>query len=141
LPRNVIALVERPRDAIDDADTQKSWTVAEVETFRESVRDERLFACWLLNCYGLRRSEVLSLRWSHLDGDVLRIPRGRVAVGNMSEEGNPKPPRGSRNLPPAARSHRGVTDTQDQADLRRRGSHLCTAVMLVGLKGFEPATT
>jgi hypothetical protein len=48
LPRNVIALVERPADAItdEDADTAKSWTVDEVEAFRESVRDERLFACW-----------------------------------------------------------------------------------------------
>jgi hypothetical protein len=34
--------------------------VNEVEAFRESVRDERLFACWLLSCYGLRRSEVLT---------------------------------------------------------------------------------
>ena len=42
LPRNVIALVERPADAItdEDADTAKSWTVDEVEAFRESVRDE-----------------------------------------------------------------------------------------------------
>ena len=46
LPRNVIALVERPADAItdEDADTAKSWTVDEVEAFRESVHDERLFA-------------------------------------------------------------------------------------------------
>ena len=94
LPRNVIALVERPADAMDEDDTAsgtaKSWTVAEVETFRESVRDERLFACWLLSCYGLRRVEVLGLRWSQLDGDALRVRRGRVAVGNETEEGLPK---------------------------------------------------
>ena len=77
LPRNVIALVERPAGAItdDDADTAKSWTVDEVEAFRESVRDERLFACWLLSCYGLTRSEVLGLRWSQLDGNALRVRR------------------------------------------------------------------
>ena len=69
LPRNVIALVERPKDAgSDDADapaedapdtepTAKSWTLAEVGKFREAVRDHRLFACWLLSCYGLRRSK------------------------------------------------------------------------------------
>jgi integrase len=101
LPRNVITLVERPSDPIadDDTDTAKSWTVAEVEAFRDSVRDERLFACWLLSCYGLRRSEVLGLRWSAIDGDTLRVRRGRVAVGNRSEEGLPKSRRSRRDLP------------------------------------------
>ena len=103
LPRNVIALVERPADPFDEDDpdgSAKSWTVAEVEQFRESVRDERLFACWLLSCYGLRRSEVLGLRWSALDGDALRVQRGRVAVGNETEEGLPKSKRSRRDLPP-----------------------------------------
>ncbi|MGO9928589.1 MAG: site-specific integrase [Mycobacterium sp.] len=101
LPRNVIALAERPSDPItSDDDTAKSWTVAEVEEFRESVCDERLFACWLLSCYGLRRSEVLGLRWSHLDADALRVRRGRVAVGADSEEGLPKSRRSRRDLPP-----------------------------------------
>lgn len=101
LPRNVIALVERPANEIDGHDdtTAKSWTVAEVEAFRDSVRDERLFACWLLSCYGLRRSEVLGLRWSHLDGDTLRVRRGRVAVGTETEDGLPKSRRSRRDLP------------------------------------------
>ena len=144
LPRNVIALVERrPRDAMndDDADTEKSWTVAEVETFRESVRDERLFACWPLSCYGLRRSEVLGLRWSHLDGDVLRIRRGRVGGGRRVQGGEAEVPTRQSQPATAARSHRGAAGTQDQADLRRRESQPLTAVMLVGLTGFEPATT
>jgi hypothetical protein len=47
LPRNVIALVERPADAIIDetSGTSKSWTLAEVERFRDSVRHDRLYAC------------------------------------------------------------------------------------------------
>jgi integrase len=78
LPRNVIALVERPADEIgdDDADDTKSWTLAEVETFRESVRRERLYACWLLSCYGMRRSEVLGVRWSRFDDAALKVRRG-----------------------------------------------------------------
>ena len=92
LPRNIIALVERPADAIIDetSGTSKSWTLAEVERFRDSVRHDRLYACWLLSCYGLRRSEVLGLRWSALDGDTLLIRRGRVTVGKESDEGMPK---------------------------------------------------
>jgi integrase len=106
LSRNVIALVERPADPItddentDDTGTAKSWTVAEVEQFREAVRDDRLFACWLLSLYGLRRSEVLGLRWSQFDGEVLRVRRSRVEVGGQAVEGLPKSRRSRRDLPP-----------------------------------------
>lgn len=102
LARNVITLVERPANPASEhaaAPGAKSWSVAEVEQFRVAVRGERLYACWLLSCYGLRRSEVLGLRWSDLHGDVLCVQRGRVAVGNQSVEGPPKSPRSRRNLP------------------------------------------
>jgi integrase len=113
LARNVIALVERPKDAdLDDADppgsdhagtapTAKSWTLAEVLQFRDSVRDHRLYACWLLSCYGLRRSEVLGLRWSAVDlgTGTLSVRRGRVAVGADAVEGLPKSRRSRRDLP------------------------------------------
>ena len=111
LPRNVIALVERPKDAdhtdtpAEDAPgtepTAKSWTLAEVGKFREAVRDHRLFACWLLSCYGLRRSEVLGLRWNAVDLDTgtLSIRRSRVAVGGEAVEGAPKSRRSRRDLP------------------------------------------
>jgi integrase len=111
LPRNVITLVERPKDA-DHTDTPaegapgteptaKSWTLAEVGKFREAVRDHRLFACWLLSCYGLRRSEVLGLRWSAVDLDTgtLLVRRSRVAVGGEAVEGAPKSRRSRRDLP------------------------------------------
>ncbi|WP_245713734.1 site-specific integrase [Nocardia vaccinii] len=106
LPRNVIALVERPPDLIDrddeadsKAETAKSWTVAEVEAFRESVRAERLYACWLLSCYGMRRSEVMGLRWKWITDSELRIRRGRVAIGHDTEENLPKTKRSRRDLP------------------------------------------
>lgn len=103
LPRNVIALVERPADVITsgetDGQTAKSWTVAEVEQFRRTVGEERLFACWLLSCYGLRRSEVLGLRWSQFEDETLRVRRSRVAVGSETIEGLPKSQRSRRDLP------------------------------------------
>ncbi|MEV2222926.1 site-specific integrase [Nocardia vinacea] len=103
LPRNVIALVERPPDDIaehDDAIETRSWSVAEIETFRESVRAERLYACWLLSCYGMRRSEVLGARWTRFDKTSLRVRRGRVAIGSETEENLPKSRRSRRDLPP-----------------------------------------
>jgi integrase len=113
LPRNVIALVERPKDADpDDAaplaenspgtePTAKSWTLAEVLQFRDVVRGHRLYACWLLSCYGLRRSEVLGLRWNAVDLDTgtLSVRRGRVAVGGQAVEDAPKSRRSRRDLP------------------------------------------
>ena len=65
------------------------------------MRDHRLYACWLLSCYGLRRSEVLGLRWSANDFDagVLSVRRGRVAVGTETVEGAPKSRRSRRDLP------------------------------------------
>ncbi len=110
MPRNVVALVGQPKDAdaahadAEDGDTEttaKSWTVAEVERFRESVRDDRLYACWLLSCYGLRRSEVLGLRWFAVNPDTgtLSVRRGRVAVGAETVEGRPKSRRSRRDLP------------------------------------------
>ncbi|WP_396904517.1 site-specific integrase [Mycolicibacterium phlei] len=108
LPRNVIALVDRPKDAdpddterTDSDPTAKSWTLPEVQAFRESVREHRLFACWLLSMYGMRRSEVLGLRWSAVDLDTgtLSVRRGRVAVGSEAVEGPPKSKRSRRDLP------------------------------------------
>jgi integrase len=97
LPRNVVALVDRPAD---EGRTVTSWTAAEAEQFRESVREDRLYACWLLSLYGLRRSEVLGLKWSDLTDDgVLRIERSRVEVSGGWEFGKPKSERSKRNLP------------------------------------------
>ena len=48
---------------------------------------------------GCAASEVLGLRWSHLNADALRVRRGRVAVSADSEEGLPKSRRSSRDLP------------------------------------------
>ena len=145
LPRNVIALVERPKDAdgdeiaespgeavgkqkgTDNADepTYKSWTLAEVQAFRNSVLNHRLYACWLLSCYGLRRSEVLGLRWNVVDLDtgLLLVRRGRVVVGTETVEGNPKSRRSRRDLP----LPRDVIDalsalkTRQQAEARTLG--------------------
>ncbi len=106
LPRNVIALVERPGDEIpeddDAAEAAKSWTVAEVKHFREHARSHRLHACWLLSTYGARRSEVLGMRWTRFEDERLKVRRGRVAIGTETEENLPKSRRSRRDLPPPA---------------------------------------
>ncbi|WP_245718173.1 tyrosine-type recombinase/integrase [Nocardia miyunensis] len=106
LPRNVIALVERPTDEIpeddDAAEAAKSWSVAEVQRFREAAAAHRLHACWLLSTYGARRSEVLGMRWTRFSDEALKVRRGRVSVGTETEENSPKSKRSRRDLPPPA---------------------------------------
>ena len=112
LPRNVIPLVERPKDA-DPDDTRAERPTPRHRGHRQVVDARRgravprvrarspPFACWLLSCYGLRRSEVLGLRWSAVDLDtgMLSVRRGRVAVGGEAVEGAPKSRRSRRDLP------------------------------------------
>ncbi len=47
---------ERPADEIpeddDAADEAKSWTVAEIEQFREAAQTNRLYGCWLMSRTG-----------------------------------------------------------------------------------------
>lgn len=106
LPRNVIALVERPGDEVPEDDeaveAAKSWTVSEVQQFRDASAAHRLHACWLLSTYGARRSEVLGMRWTRFDDTALKVRRGRVAVGTETEENLPKSRRSRRDLPPPA---------------------------------------
>ncbi|WP_228538876.1 hypothetical protein [Nocardia sp. XZ_19_385] len=52
--------------------------------------------------YGMRRSEVLGMRWTRFSDAALKVRRGRVAVGTDTEENLPKARRSRRDLPPPA---------------------------------------
>jgi len=55
-----------------------TWTAPEVGAFLASVRENRLYAAWLLLAtLGLRRGELLGLRWPDVD-----LTTGRVAIHN-----------------------------------------------------------
>ena len=63
---------------------QTAWTATELQTFLRAAAGHRLFpALWVAAMTGVRRSELLGLRWSELDVDRARlsINRGLVAVG------------------------------------------------------------
>jgi integrase len=75
--RNVAQLVDRP--AIKHRE-MSTWTPQQVERFREHVRSDRLYACWLLTLAGWRRSEVLGLAWSAVDFDAGPSASPRAAL-------------------------------------------------------------
>lgn len=83
--RNVAENVDKA-DADPDAGADRGeWEAAEAVTFLRSARDDRLYAAFLLSMLGLRRGEVLGVRWDHVDltGDLARerdLPNGTPSV-------------------------------------------------------------
>jgi integrase len=97
--RNVARLAKRP--AVEHHE-MASWTPEQAGQFRERLRHARLMACWLLTLAGLRRSEVLGLRWSDVDFDAgtVSVAQGRVVVeGQGTVTGDLKSKRSRRALP------------------------------------------
>jgi len=70
------------------------------EVSRQASRD-RLHAAWRLSLYGLRRGEVLGLRWSDIDlkAKTLTVNQARVLVEYRVRIEEPKSRNGKRTLP------------------------------------------
>jgi integrase len=92
--RNVAAMI--PRDAKPKprrTDEMRTWTAEEVRTFLDALRADRLHACFAFAVMtGMRRSELLALKWQDIDlaSGQVSVRRGLVAVGADVHEGTPK---------------------------------------------------
>lgn len=93
LGRNPVALTQPPR--AKRATTRKSWTVEEAKAFLAANREHRLYALFHFGLVtGLRRGELLGLRWTDLDlehGTVevaqqLAVVRGRPVMKDLKTE-------------------------------------------------------
>ena len=85
IPRSPAALVGLPRTVAKPTREKEveTWTVDEVEAFLEATSWHRWAIGFRLNVlYGLRRSELLALRWDDFDDEAgtLRIDESLVAV-------------------------------------------------------------
>jgi integrase len=77
------------------------WSPQQTRAFLRAVASDRLFAAWLLAATtGMRRGELLGLRWTDVDLDVgvLRVAQARVRAGNQVVVGEPKTARGRRTI-------------------------------------------
>lgn len=80
---NVAARVEPPRKVHGEDDEIPTWTPEQLLRFRKVADAHRWAAGWRLTLAGLRRSEVLGMRWRDIDLDtgVVEVTQGRVLVG------------------------------------------------------------
>ena len=77
----------------------KVWSLKELRTFLASERESRLYPLWLtLATTGMRRGEVLGLRWEDVDLEAqsLYIRQTRVMTGYEPLLSTPKTRRGKR---------------------------------------------
>ncbi|MEO6715169.1 MAG: tyrosine-type recombinase/integrase [Mycobacteriales bacterium] len=97
--RNVAKLVDAPKRVHRD---MKTWTADEAKAFLVVALGDRLAPAWLLSLYGMRRGEVLGLRWSDVDLEqrTVTISQTRASVGGtLVVTSEPKTARGRRQLP------------------------------------------
>jgi len=97
--RNVAQLVELPHY---EPKERIPWTVDEAKQFLDRTADHPYHPAFvLLVTYGLRRGEVLGLRWQDVDMDheVIRIRNTLQRFGGAFQQGTVKTKAGRRDLP------------------------------------------
>lgn len=97
--RNVARLVKRPPN--NSKPEMATWTAEQAAAFLAHVTDDRLYLAWCMSLYGLRRGEVLGLRWCDLDLEAatITVRVTRVIIDGEVVHSEPKSERGKRTLP------------------------------------------
>lgn len=93
LGRNAAAGAKPPRPSRRAASWVNAWEPNELTRFLESVQNARLGPIWRLAAMtGMRRGEVLGLRWQDIDLDLARLSvrQAVVAVGYEVVHSTPK---------------------------------------------------
>jgi len=99
ISRNVARLVELPEWR---PGTVRPWTADEARRFLVACKPDPLYTAFvLLVLYGLRRGEVLGLRWQDIDfdGGTVRVEQQLQRVGGEMHLGPVKTQAGHRQLP------------------------------------------
>ena len=104
IPRSPAARVGLPRTVAkpERVKETEAWTAAEVDRFLDASASHRWAVAFRVGVlYGLRRSEILALRWDDLDTEVgtLRIDESLVATRTGAAWSNAKNERSRRIIP------------------------------------------
>lgn len=98
-PRNVAKLVKVP---VPKYKVNRGLTVPQARAVLKAARDHRLYALYVLAlCLGLRRGELLGLRWEDvdLDGAKLEVVQTLQRVGGRLQFVRPKTEDSARTIP------------------------------------------
>ncbi len=101
LSRNPADAADPPRAAPAGGPGMVTWTAAELRTFLDATRGDRLHPAYLLLATtGMRRGEALGLRWVDLDLDAARaaIRQTVITVDHQPQLGTPKTAKGRRTV-------------------------------------------
>ncbi len=114
--RNVALVAHAPRLRSIPKVEPQPWTAEQLRAFLRAAAGHRFFAAfWALAATGMRRNELLGLRWGDidLDGATIALNRGLVTVGYELHETRGK----TRNAP------RRLTSTPPRYGCCGRGGH------------------
>jgi integrase len=133
LVRNVVKLVTPPEYTPKERAT---WSKTEVRKFLRTAANDRLHAAWRLSLYGLRRGEVLGLRWSdiNLRLKILTVAQARVLVDYKVRVEEPKSHNGKRTLPVDDELVSALTDLRK---LQAKESENAGTDYRAGIEDFE----
>lgn len=123
LPRNVAEFSDPPKQT-SSGKAMRTWTPEELRSFLEHVADDPYCAAFVLAAStGMRRGEVLGVRWQDIDLDRRRlaIRQTIISIDYRVQIGEPKTARGRRSVAldsgtiTALRAHRAA---QNQLKLK-----------------------
>ncbi len=96
--RNVTESVAPPKSTRPPI---KTWDVPDVQRFLAAVEDDSYSPVWLIALYtGMRRGELLGLRWQDVDlaAGVVHVRQGVVSVKSQLQTSEPKTASGRRTI-------------------------------------------
>jgi integrase len=101
VPRNVADAADPPKLNRANRDEMKTWTPEQLRAFFDGIADHRLAAAYVLAATtGMRRGEVLGVRWRDVDFAArrLHVQQTVLSVEYKLTVGRPKTLRGERKL-------------------------------------------